>query len=219
VTYRVIVANRGGSVATGVRLVLALPRASTIQLSSADHGGCQAQAESLTCELGNLLPGETATVVAETRPAGGEATAEVALDQRDRSILDNRASLRITVVPATRAATTLPLLRLTTVQRPRATLRRGRREITTGFALSRRARVTVTLLDATGRRVPLLAGSGIGGLRSKKTTAALERSLPTGRSEAILRHRELPGGKPLRVKLVARDSTGKRITLLLTVRR
>ncbi|MGZ8794049.1 MAG: S8 family serine peptidase [Gaiellaceae bacterium] len=219
VTYRAIVANRGGSVATGVRLVLALPRASTIQRSSADHGGCQAQAESLTCELGNLLSGETATAVAETRPAGGEATAEVTLDQRDGSMLDNQASLRITIVPATRAAATLPSLRLTSVQRPRGTLRRGRREITTGFALNRPARVTVTLLDANGRRVPLLAGSGIGGLFSKKTSAALERSLPSGRSVAILRHRELSQRKPLKVKLVARDSTGKRITLLLTVRR
>ena len=219
VTYRAVVANRGGSVATGVRLALVLPRASTIQQSSADHGPCRAQAESLTCELGLLLPGETATVVAETRPAGGEATAEVTLDQRDASPTDNRASVRITVGPAPVAAATVPALRLTSVQPPRGALRRGRREITTGFALNRRARVTVTLLDATGRRIPLLAGSGIGGLRSKTTSAALERSLPAGRSAAILRHQEFLRGKSLKVKLVARDSTGNRVTLLLTVRR
>jgi uncharacterized repeat protein (TIGR01451 family) len=219
VTYRAIVANRGGTVATGVRLVLALPRSSTIQPSSTDHGGCLAQAESLTCELGSLRPGESATVVAESRPAGGEATAEVTLDQRDGSMLDNKASLRITVVPATPANATSPSLRLTAVQRPRGTLRGGRWEITTAFALSRRARVTVTVLDASGRRVPLLAGSGIGGLRSTKTSLALERSLPSGRSVAILRHRQLSRGKPLKVKLVVRDSTGERITLLLAVRR
>ena len=219
VTYRAVVANRGGSVATGVRLALALPRASTIQRSSADHGACRAQAESLTCELGRLLPGEAATVVAETRPAAGDATAEVTLDERDGNVLNNRTSLRISVVPATRAPATLPSLRLRSVQPPRGTLRGGRREITTGFALNRRARVTVTLLDAAGRRVPLLAGSGIGGLRSKKTSAALERSLPSGRSVAILRYRSLSQSKPLKVKLVARDSAGKRFTLLLTVRR
>jgi len=220
VTYRAVVANRGGSVATGVRLALALPRASTIQRSSADHGACQAQAESLTCEIGLLLPGEAATVVVETRPAGGEATAEVTLDQRDASMDDNRASFRISVGPATRAApAAVPALRLTSVHPPRGTLRRGRSEITTVFTLNRRARVTVTLLDTTGRRVPLLAGSSIGGLRSKKTSEALARSLPAGRSVAILRHREFSRRKPLKVKLVARDSTGKRITLLLTVRR
>jgi len=219
VTYSAVVANRGGSVATGVRLALSLPRASTILQSSTNHGACRAQAESLTCELGLLLPGESATVVAETRPAGGEATAEVMLDQRDASMHDNRASLGISVSPATPAPAALPALRLVTVHPPRGTLRRGRSEITAGFALNRRARVTVTLLDASGHRIPLLAGSGIGSVRSKKTSAALERSLPAGRSVAILRHRKLSPGKPLQVKLVARDSTGKRVTLLLTVRR
>jgi hypothetical protein len=134
-------------------------------------------------------------------------------------MLDNKASLRLTVVPATPAKATLPSLRLTAVQRPRGVLRGGRWEITTGFTLSRRARVTATLLDATGRRVPLLAGSSVGGLRSTKTGAALERSLPSGRSVAILRHRQLSRGMPSKVKLVVRDSTGKRITLLLAVRR
>nr|MBA2463081.1 hypothetical protein [Actinomycetota bacterium] len=128
---------------------------------------------------------------------------------------DNRASLRISVGVATQATAAVASLRFTSVQ----TLRRGRSEIRTGFALNRRARVTVTLLYTTGRRVPLLAGSSIGGLRSKKTSEALARSLPAGRSVAVLRYRVLSRGTPAKVKLVARDSTGERITLLLTVRR
>jgi len=214
------VANRGGSVATGVRLALALPGASTIQRSSADRGACRAQAESVTCELGPLLPGEAATVVVETRAAAGnsEATAEVTLDQRDSNLEDNRASLRIRVGPVTRATAAVASLKLTPVQPAKAKLHRGRNEITTGFTLNRRARVTVTLLAVTGRRIPLLAGSSIGGFRSKKTNGTLARSLAAGRSMVILRYRELSQRKPSKVKLVARDSTGERVTLL-TVRR
>ncbi|MBA2545257.1 MAG: S8 family serine peptidase, partial [Solirubrobacterales bacterium] len=141
VTYRGLVANRGGSVATGVRLTLALPGASTIQRSSADRGACRAQAESVTCELGSLLPGEAATVVVETRAAAGDsdATAEVTLDQRDSSLEDNRASLRIRVGPVTRATAAVASLKLTPVQPAKAKLHRGRNEITTGFTLNRRA--------------------------------------------------------------------------------
>jgi len=79
--------------------------------------------------------------------------------------------------------------------------------------------VTVTLLDTTGRRIPLLAGSSIGHLRSRKTSACAGTLLPAGRSVVILRYGENSRRRPAKVKLVGSDSTGERITLLLAVRR
>lgn len=221
ITYRALVTNRGGSIATGVRLALTLSPAAAIQASSTDRGVCRTEASGLLCELGALSAGQAATVSleAQARTVGAlDATAEVSLDQRDPAVEDNRASFRVSVGSAARAAAVSNTpLRLTRPRSGLALLRRSRGELRTSFTLNRKARVSVTVLNASGRRLPLLAGSHLGGRRSRGTSDTLARFLPGGRSTAVLRLPRSALEKALKVRLVARDDAGDHATLVLTI--
>jgi len=221
-TYRALVTNRGGSVATGVRLALSLLPAATIESSSADRGVCRPQGTSVLCEIGSVRAGDAVTVSVQTRPtiAGVlEATAEASLDQRDPTVDDNRASLRGRVLTAARApAVAVEPLRLTRSRPGWAVRRRSSGEIRTSFMLNRAARVSVTVLDSSGRPLSLLAGSRLGRFGSGRPSGTLTRSLSGGRNNAVIRLSSRALGKALKVRLVARDAAGRRTTLVLRVR-
>jgi len=174
------------------------------------------------CEIGSLAAGEAVTVSVQTRPtiAGVlEATAEASLDQRDPTVDDNRALLRVRVLTAARApAVAVEPLRLTRSGPGLVVFRRSKGEIRTSFMLNRAAKVSVTVLDSSGRPLSLLAGSRLGRFGSGRPSGTLTRSLSGGRNNAVIRLSSRALGKALKVRLVARDAAGRRTTLVLRVR-
>jgi len=100
VTYTVTVTNEGLTDATGVTLTDTLPSTTTFVSASASQGSCAHSAGTVTCNVGSLDQGAsaTATIVARTTSAGTITnTASVSSNEGDRDPSDNSASATTTV--------------------------------------------------------------------------------------------------------------------------
>jgi uncharacterized repeat protein (TIGR01451 family) len=99
ITYTETVTNRGPDRATNVRLVDQLPSGLTLVSVSATQGGCSGTT-SITCSLGSLAPGATATItiVARATATGTvQNSAAAGANEVDPSAANNTASATVTV--------------------------------------------------------------------------------------------------------------------------
>lgn len=100
VTYTLTVRDAGPDDAAQVVLTDLLPVGATFVSAAASQGGCTRAAGTLTCALGTLAAGATATVEVVVRPDAAGALvnqASVAATEPDPSSLDNAASEATTV--------------------------------------------------------------------------------------------------------------------------
>jgi uncharacterized repeat protein (TIGR01451 family) len=101
ITYTVTVRNNGPDRATGVRVTDAVPAGTTFVSANASQGNC-AGTTTVTCNLGALDNGETATITMVVRPrAPGTIrnTARAEASQADPVAANNVASETTTVNP------------------------------------------------------------------------------------------------------------------------
>ena len=101
VTYTVTVRNNGPDRATGVRVTDTVPVGTALVSANASQGNC-AGTTALTCNLGALASGETATITIVVRPrAAGTITntARVEANQVDAVAANNTATATTTVNP------------------------------------------------------------------------------------------------------------------------
>jgi uncharacterized repeat protein (TIGR01451 family) len=109
-TYQLTATNAGPSAATDVLVLDELPPSATFLSATASQGSCDAGGGRVTCRLGNLTAGGSATVTIEVRPTqtGSIANrATVQADEPDPDAFDNAAEARTTVQPAADLALTL----------------------------------------------------------------------------------------------------------------
>jgi uncharacterized repeat protein (TIGR01451 family) len=96
--YRLTVVDHGPAAATGVRVADALPGGMTLLSSSASQGSCRGTA-SLSCAIGSLARGVSATVTIRVRPftlVSVTNTAFASADQADPNVANNVATTRLT---------------------------------------------------------------------------------------------------------------------------
>ncbi|UFN45121.1 DUF11 domain-containing protein [Nocardioides okcheonensis] len=104
VTYTLTTSNAGPSSAAGVQVVDTLPSGTTYVSSSPTTGSCTVVGQTLTCGLGALTPGASATVTVVVRvPADSDATsltnvARVSSTTSDPNPANNNASISSSVV-------------------------------------------------------------------------------------------------------------------------
>jgi len=99
-TYTVSVTNRGSGNATGVKLVDPLPRGVSIGSVTPSRGSCERQKRTITCSLGSLDGGSSATVTIVVTPTkAGTLTnqASVTGDQPEQDLANNKATQGTTV--------------------------------------------------------------------------------------------------------------------------
>ena len=101
VKYTIAASNEGPGGATGVSLVDTLPAGATFVSAKTTQGSCSRAARKVTCALGDLASGTTATVTVVVRaprlPGRLTNTASITADQADPDIGDNRVQLRTRV--------------------------------------------------------------------------------------------------------------------------
>jgi len=100
--YTLVVTNAGPSPATGVRLTDTLPAGLALAGASATQGAC-GSASPLTCTLGSLAPGATATVTLAVTPTASGVwanTATVTGNEIDPDLANNSAAECTVVDPA-----------------------------------------------------------------------------------------------------------------------
>lgn len=111
--WTITVRNNGPDTATGVVLSDDLPANTTLVSRTTDHGTCAATGDPLVCNLGALVPNETATITVRLRiDAGASATftasATATATQHDPTPADNTASAGV----STGAASDLSLTKV-----------------------------------------------------------------------------------------------------------
>lgn len=161
-TYTFTVANTGPSVATEVVFVNPLPSGVTYVSASASAGSCGHDGGMVTCELGDLGEGESATVTIEVTPTDAGVslsnTARVTRGEPDFYLPNNMVSVRTLVVA--------PELTITGV------------ELMEGDDGTTEAVFTVTLSAATSRTVEVsfeaYDGSATGGEDFEWVSGVLE---------------------------------------------
>ena len=107
VGYTVVVRNLGPGTATGISLSDTLPTDVTLVSSGASQGSCSVTSP-VTCSLGDLVPGATATVsvvVTTSAPGTLQNTASVSSTSTDPDLTNNTASAGPTVVAPSLAVT------------------------------------------------------------------------------------------------------------------
>jgi uncharacterized repeat protein (TIGR01451 family) len=200
IAYTMTVANAGPQDATSAKLTDALPADTTLVSVTASQGGCSGTS-TVTCELGTLAAGASATVALtlKTSKAGSVVnTATVAAAGLDRNPGNNSASAS-TAVTAVLAASVPP----PDTARPLITVK-GARAFGGACGRSTRFRMRVRLSDASPiARADVL----IDGKRVRRTT----------RRRFTVTKRLTPGRHVVRI--VVRDSAGNRATRTLRVRR
>ena len=107
ITYTAVVKNNGPDRAPGVTLTDALPAGVTLVSANSTRGNCTGTA-TVTCNLGALENGETATItiVVRTKTAGTvRNTVQVSANPDDPNAANNSASAETTVRPGPRPCT------------------------------------------------------------------------------------------------------------------
>jgi len=102
VTYGVTVTNAGPSGSTGVVLIISLPAIAEFVSASIDQGSCAADANTLTCAIGDMAAGATVSAQVVVN-APGEAvvltlSATVSADVPDPTGTNNAVSEDVTVI-------------------------------------------------------------------------------------------------------------------------
>ena len=102
-TYTLTATNGGPSSAAGVTLVDTLPGDATFESATPTQGSCSESGGTVTCQLGTVANGNTATVEIKVRPqSGGTITNEagVSSDANDPAPGNNSATAETTVIAA-----------------------------------------------------------------------------------------------------------------------
>ena len=101
VKYTITARNDGPGAATGVSVVDTLAPGTTFVSARTAHGSCSRAARKVTCDLGDLASGASATVTvvvkAPRRPGRLTNTASITADQTDPDTGDNKVQLRTIV--------------------------------------------------------------------------------------------------------------------------
>jgi len=103
-SYTMVVSNNGPSSATGVTLTDPLPPGVTFVLASSSRGSCSQAASTVTCSIGRLGNGGSATVTIIVTPTVEGTltnTATVSATESDPVSADNSATATTTVNPPT----------------------------------------------------------------------------------------------------------------------
>ncbi len=98
-TYSITVANRGESTATNVRLNDQLPPGSTFVSATPSQGSCGGTS-AITCNLGNVNEGASATLIIVIKPPANRSitnTANVVANEPDPNLTNNTATETTTV--------------------------------------------------------------------------------------------------------------------------
>jgi uncharacterized repeat protein (TIGR01451 family) len=109
-TYTLTLANAGPADATGVTATATLPAAATLDTAGSTAGTCAQSGGALTCSIGALQAGASATVTLRVTPTQAvelDAAATVSGDQADPLPANNSVTARTTAQLATRASPTL----------------------------------------------------------------------------------------------------------------
>ena len=99
--YTLTVTDNGPDGATAVTLVNDLPSAVALQSAVPSQGSCQLAGQTLTCNLGNVASGGSATVtltVVPTVTGAIQDTATVTANENDNNLSNNTASVTETVL-------------------------------------------------------------------------------------------------------------------------
>lgn len=107
ITYTVTVRNNGPDRATGVRVTDTVPAGATFVSANASQGNCTGRT-TVTCNLGALESGDTATITIVLRARGAGTitnTARVEANQADAAAANNVAAETTTVNPRPTACT------------------------------------------------------------------------------------------------------------------
>ncbi len=102
-TYTLTVDNDGPSGATNVQLLDNLPAGVTFDSATPSQGDCLELGATVTCALGTIAAGQSATVEIEVRPQGEDSitnSASISSDEFDPSASNNTAGADTTVTPA-----------------------------------------------------------------------------------------------------------------------
>lgn len=104
--YTITVSNNGDAVAGAASVSDALPAGLSFLSASSSRGSCAASANTVTCSLGDLAPGETATITVETEVGIGFGTltntATASTATPESNLADNSASASTVIASATR---------------------------------------------------------------------------------------------------------------------
>jgi Domain of unknown function DUF11 len=86
ISYEAIASNKSGNTITHAALVATLPAGSSFESATTDAGTCTGAGGSVSCELGRMPGGSTATVgiVVQTPESEGDAVAEITLSFDER---------------------------------------------------------------------------------------------------------------------------------------
>ncbi len=103
-TYTLTVTNNGPATATTVTVTDPLPNAVTYLSSSTTQGTCSEAGGTVTCQLGSMISGATATVTIITlagSPSPASNTASVTADQTDPNLANNSSTQTETITAPT----------------------------------------------------------------------------------------------------------------------
>lgn len=125
INYSLTVMNKGPDAATGTMMVDTLPLSLTLISASASQGSCSG-ARTITCDIGNLASGASASITIAVRPtAAGQVTntADVIANEPD-TMLDNNTASAVTSIeraPPTPTPTISPTAPPTSTSTPTRT--------------------------------------------------------------------------------------------------
>ena len=212
------VENAGDGVAARVRLNVTLPAGLGLVAASPDQGGCT-RTRPLSCELGSLAPGESATVTVFVRPTVRGvlvlgASVDAAGADRDPSTNHARAVVTVRGAPRLALQSRAPLV---PGGRARATV------VSARIRIDEAARLTASVRGrATPTSLVLLPGSTATPGTVRKRASALDvdvRAAGTVRFVLRVQRAALRAGRRYTLVVEARDWQGERATLRVAIRR